>query len=46
MKRLVAPVTGDLIVEPIEGAVAAYDELLKELCKFMVSNFFVDGPSS
>jgi hypothetical protein len=43
MKRLDVPVSGDLIVEPIEEAVMVYDELLKKLGEFMVSDFFLDG---
>jgi hypothetical protein len=35
------PATDDLIVEPIEEAVALYDSLLKELQKFMVSHHFL-----
>jgi hypothetical protein len=38
--------TDDLIVEPIEEAVALYDNLLKELHKFMVSHLFLDDSSS
>jgi hypothetical protein len=33
--------TGDLIVEPIEEAVALYDNLLKELEEFIVSHLFL-----
>jgi hypothetical protein len=38
--------TDDLIVEPIEEAVAMYDNLLKELQMFMVSHLFLGLPSS
>jgi hypothetical protein len=45
MRRPANAATGDLIVEPIEEAVALYDNLLKELQKFMVSHLF-PGQSS
>jgi hypothetical protein len=44
MKRPTTSVADDLIVEPIEEAFKLYDELLKELDKFMVSNLFTISP--
>jgi hypothetical protein len=46
MRGPTKPATDDLIVEPIEEAVALYDNLLKELHKFMVSHLFLDDSSS
>jgi hypothetical protein len=46
MRGPAKPATGDLIVEPIEEAVALYDDLLKELQKFMVSHLFLGYFSS
>jgi hypothetical protein len=45
MRGPAIPATGDLIVEPIEEAVALYDSLLKELQKFMVSHLFLCNSS-
>ena len=39
MRGHVISAADDIIVEPIEEAVAIYDKLLKELRKFMVSDF-------
>lgn len=41
MRRPVISAADDVIVEPIEEAVAIYENLLKELYKFMVSDWFV-----
>jgi hypothetical protein len=46
MRGPAKPATGDLIVESIEEAVALYDDLLKELQKFMVSHLFLGYFSS
>ncbi|CAD0108574.1 unnamed protein product [Aureobasidium uvarum] len=39
MAKNIDPNADGLIIEPIEEAIAMYDELLKELCKFMVRIF-------
>ena len=38
MRKSVNSAVDDVIIEPIEEAVALYDDLLKDLSKFMVSS--------